>query len=66
MRSYPEEPRFFSAGSPASKRFMQNAWEICCEHSHLFILEPHGGDGDLAVKDLSVWRGNLDKPVRAC
>jgi CheY-like chemotaxis protein len=61
--SYPEEPRFFSAGSSISKRFMQNAWDICRDGSHLFILEPKGGDGDLAVKDLSVWRGNQDKPV---
>lgn len=61
--SYPEEPRFFSAGSAASKRFMQNAWKICNERSHLFILEPHGGDAELAVRDLSVWRGNQDKPV---
>ena len=61
--SYPEEPRFFSAGSSLSKRFMQNAWQICNERSHLFILEPIGGDGELVVKDLSVWRGNFDKPV---
>ena len=63
VRSYPEAPRFFSAGSSASKRFIQDAWEICCERSHLFVLEPHGDDGDLALADLSVWRGNLDKPV---
>ena len=63
-QSYPEEPRFFSAGSSASKRFMQDAWSICQDAGHLFILEPVGGDAALAVKDISVWRGNLDKPIQ--
>jgi two-component system nitrogen regulation response regulator NtrX len=63
VHGYPEEPRFFSAGSPISKRFMQDVWQICCEHSHLFILEPCGSDADLALADLSVWRGNLNQPV---
>lgn len=61
--SYPEEPRFFSAGCSVSKRFMQNVWNICKDGSHCFILEPKGGEGDLAIKDVSVWRGNSDQPV---
>ncbi len=62
--SYPEEPLFFSAGTSISKRFMQDVWSACQEESHLFILEPAGGDASLAVKDLSVWRGNVDKPIQ--
>ncbi len=65
LRSYPEEPRFFSAGSAISKRFMQDAWSVCRSGAHLFMLEPSGGDAALAVKDISVWRGNLDKPIQA-
>lgn len=63
-RSYPEEPRFFSAGSAISKRFMQDAWNACQAGTHLFILEPIGGDAALAVKDVSLWRGNVDKPIQ--
>jgi len=62
--SYPAEPRFFSASSVASKKFMQDVWNASQAGSHLFILEPNGGDAALAVKDLSAWRGNLDKPVQ--
>jgi CheY-like chemotaxis protein len=61
--TYPEEPFFFSAGCEVSKHFLENAWNICKDGSHAFILEPKGGDGDLAVKDISVWRGNSDRPV---
>lgn len=64
LQSYPDEPRFFSAGSSISKRFMQDAWSICQDGAHLFLLEPIGGDAALAVKDLSVWRGNVDKPIQ--
>lgn len=62
--SYPEDPRFFSAGSAISKRFMQDVWAVSQSGSHLFIQEPVGGDAALAVKDLSVWRGNVDKPIQ--
>ncbi len=62
--SSPAEPRFFSASSVASKKFMQDVWNASQAGSHLFILEPNGGDAALAVKDLSAWRGNLDKPVQ--
>jgi CheY-like chemotaxis protein len=61
--NYPEEPCFFSAECTASKRFMQYAWNICKDGSYAFILNPKGGDGDLAVKDISGWRGNSDRPV---
>lgn len=63
-RSYPEEPRFFSAGCAISKRFMQDAWNVSQSGTHLFILEPAGADGVLAAKDISIWRGNLDKPIQ--
>jgi CheY-like chemotaxis protein len=62
--SYPEEPRFFSAGCAVSTRFMQDAWNVSLGGTHLFILEPVGGDGVLAVKDISIWRGNVDKPIQ--
>lgn len=61
--SYPEEPRYFSAVSLPSKRFMQIAWSIAQNSNELFILEPRGGDAELAAKDLSTWRGNRDLPV---
>ncbi|MBT4758011.1 MAG: response regulator [Opitutae bacterium] len=63
-RRYPEEPRFFSAGCAASIRFMQAAWAISQSGTSLFILEPAGGDASLAVKDISSWRGNQDKPIQ--
>ncbi|CAA6693838.1 MULTISPECIES: response regulator [unclassified Lentimonas] len=62
--TYPEEPRFFSVGCAVSKRFMQEVWQAAQSESHVFILEPIGGDAALAVKDLSAWRGNLDKPIQ--
>lgn len=61
--NYPEEPRFFSAVSAPAKRFMQTAWSIVEDSKELFILEPLGGDTELAIKDLSAWRGNSDLPV---
>ena len=63
-QSYPEEPRFFSAGCAISIRFMQAAWNISQSGTSLFILEPAGGDASLAVKDISSWRGNKDKPIQ--
>lgn len=63
VSSYPEEPRFFSAVSAPAKRFMQNAWAIASSSQELFILETAGGDAELAVKDISAWRGNSDLPV---
>lgn len=65
LGGYPEEPRFFSAGSSISIHFMQDVWSVSQAGSHLFILEPSGSDAALAVKDLSAWRGNLDKPIQA-
>ncbi len=61
--SYPEEPRFFSAVSPAAKRFMQQAWQIAATGHELYILDPGAGDAELAAKDISQWRGNGDLPV---
>lgn len=63
-RDYPAEPRFFSACNANSRRFMQDIWSASQSGSHLFILEPAGGDAALSLKDLSVWRGNLDKPIK--
>ena len=63
-QDYPEEPRFFSAGCAISTRFMQAAWNISQDGTSLFILEPIGGDATLAVKDISAWRGNQDKPIQ--
>ena len=61
--SFPEEPRFFSASNFISHRFLQKAWSIAKEGRELFIHEPRGGDSELALKDLSRWRGNVDMPV---
>ncbi len=63
-QGYPEEPRFFSAGCATSTRFMQDAWNISQNGTSLFMLEPVGGDATLAVKDISAWRGNQDKPIQ--
>lgn len=63
LNSYPEEPRYFSAGSASSKRFMQNFWASCESANHCYLLEPVGGEAELAAKDISVWRGNSDHPV---
>lgn len=63
VSSYPDEPRFFSAVSTPSKRFMQKAWSIANASRELFIFGPVGGDAELAVKDISAWRGNSDLPV---
>lgn len=60
---YPEEPRFFSAASPGGKLFIQNAWSIARSAHQLFVLEPVGGDAELAAKDISAWRGNSDLPL---
>jgi len=61
--SYPNEPRFFSASNFLANRFLQSAWAIAKEGAELFILEPKGSDVELAVKDISSWRGNGDRPV---
>ncbi len=61
--SYPEEPRFFSASNFLANRFLQKAWGISKDGKELFILEPVGSDVELAIKDISLWRGNGDMPV---
>ncbi len=61
--SYPEEPRFFSAVSTPAKRFMQRVWSIANTSREVFFLDCGAGDGELAAKDLSYWRGNSDLPV---
>lgn len=61
--SYPEEPRFFSAVSGPSKRFMQKAWSLANSNKHLFIIGSSSGEAELAAKDISSWRGNSDLPV---
>ncbi|MGJ8651454.1 MAG: response regulator [Opitutaceae bacterium] len=63
LSSYPEEPRYFSAGSASSKRFMQKVWAACENGTHCYMLEVAGGEAELAAKDISVWRGNHDRPV---
>jgi CheY-like chemotaxis protein len=61
--SFPEEPRFFSASNFLANRFLQSAWSIAKTGKELFLLEPVGSDAELALKDLSYWRGNGDMPV---
>lgn len=61
--SYPEEPRIFSATNFLANRFLQNAWSIAKSGHELYIMEPAGGDAELAVKDISHWRGNGDMLV---
>lgn len=62
--TYPEEPRFFNATSDASKRFLHELWNASRSSAFVFVQEPDGGDAELAVKDLSVWLGNHDLPVK--
>lgn len=62
-QSYPEEPRFFSANNFLANRFLQSAWSIARDSSELYLMEPSGGDAELFLKDLSVWRDNGDAPV---
>ncbi len=64
VSSYPEEPRFFNATSDASKRFLHDFWKAAKASAFVFVQEPEGGDAELAVKDLSVWMGNHDLPVK--
>ncbi|MFT5836625.1 MAG: CheY-like chemotaxis protein [Candidatus Azotimanducaceae bacterium] len=61
--SYSEEPRFFSASNFLANRFLQSAWGIAQAGKELYILEPIGGDAELAIKDISHWRGNGDLPI---
>ncbi len=61
--SYPEEPSFFSAGCIVSKEFMDELWSKAKDARSVLVCEPEGGDGELALKDLSVWRGNEDRPL---
>lgn len=63
--TYPDEPRFFSAASVPGKSFLQKAWSIARASKDIFIFEPPGGDAELAVKDISAWRGNRDLPVKS-
>lgn len=62
--SYPEEPRFFNATSDSAKRFLHQFWNVSNSAKYIFLKEPKGGDAELAVKDLSVWRGNQDLPIK--
>lgn len=61
--TYPAEPLFFSANSRHSKRFMKALWNLSRSRSYFFLLEPPGGDGELAVKDLAFWRAQVDQPL---
>lgn len=59
----PEEPRFISAESMASIQFMHELWACVQCGDHCYLFEPVGGEADLALKDVSMWKGNGDKPV---
>ncbi|MFT4900780.1 MAG: CheY-like chemotaxis protein [Lentimonas sp.] len=62
--SYPSEPRYFSAKSDLSKCFLRKAWTAACrEKGHLFLLDGSAGEGELVLKDLSLWRGKGDQPI---
>lgn len=61
--SYPEEPRYFSASNFLASRFLQSVWAVAKEGSEIFLLEPKGGDSELILKDVSLWRKNGDMPV---
>ncbi|MEM8868366.1 MAG: response regulator [Verrucomicrobiota bacterium] len=60
----PHLPRFFSGGSKASTAFLEKAWSVLSSGSFLYVGSPKGGDLDLALKDLSEWFGNEDKPIK--
>ena len=47
-----------------SKRFLHQFWNASKDRQYVFLKEPVGGDGALAVRDLSVWMGNQDLPVK--
>ncbi|HAV12329.1 MAG TPA: hypothetical protein DCX06_02370 [Opitutae bacterium] len=59
----PDEPRFISAKSLTSVKFTKDLWSLAQKKDHCFIWEPNGGEAELALKDLSAWLGNEDKPL---
>lgn len=61
----PNEPRYICADSLISKRFVSQIWSKFKGASYGFLLEPVGGEADLVLRDLSLWRGNDDRPVQA-
>ena len=61
----PEEPRFISAASNQSVRFMQELWAWAQSSEPCYLFEPLGGEADLALKDISAWMGNHDKPLQS-
>lgn len=61
--NYPEQPTFFSAGCSSSKEFMDLLWKVGKDANSLLLIEPDGGDAEQALKDLSIWKGNEDRPV---
>lgn len=63
--SYPEAPRFFSAASPESKRFLEDAWSIVSKGNALYMMQSRGGDAELVARELSHWKGNGDLPITA-
>jgi CheY-like chemotaxis protein len=63
VEAYPAEPQFFSAINSLARHFLRSAWEIAQEGGELIIHEPEGSDVELAIKDISNWRGNGDMPV---
>jgi len=63
VTSYPDEPRYFSASCANSKRFLLDLWALCKTGRCALVRQPPGGDAELAVRDISGWLDNSDKPV---
>lgn len=60
---FPSEPHFFSVRSPVASRFLEAIWSVMRQGQAVYLLEPPGGDAELALKDLSHWSGYDDRPI---
>ncbi|MGJ8638410.1 MAG: response regulator [Opitutaceae bacterium] len=59
----PDKPRFVSAESPSATGFMLDLWLLANQENYCFLYEQGGGELSLALKDISAWLGNHDKPL---
>ncbi len=59
----PGQPRFYSARCRASNRFLQKLWNLSNQHRLVLVIDPPGGDAELAVRDISQWKTSGDGAV---
>lgn len=56
-RGYPPKLQFLADESTENQALVARLWEASCSTNHLFMALPPGSEFDLAVQEVSAWKG---------